>query len=88
MAENTPLIYKKIIEVMADINAIGKDRRNQCGCMGKYEALCHRSKSRKTLLLYNNVHAKVSARIRHDDEAKKLLLHTQLTINHLTALLQ
>lgn len=29
MAENTPLIYKKIIEVMADINAIGKDRRNQ-----------------------------------------------------------
>lgn len=28
MAE-TPLIYKKIIEVMADINAIGKDRRNQ-----------------------------------------------------------
>ena len=27
--ENTPLIYKKIIEVMADINAIGKDRRNQ-----------------------------------------------------------
>ena len=25
----TPLIYKKIIEVMADINAIGKDRRNQ-----------------------------------------------------------
>lgn len=26
--ENTPLIYKKIIEVMADINAIGKDRRN------------------------------------------------------------
>ena len=29
MAENTPLIFKKIIEVMADINAIGKDRRNQ-----------------------------------------------------------
>lgn len=29
MAENIPLIYKKIIEVMADINAIGKDRRNQ-----------------------------------------------------------
>ena len=29
MAENTALIYKKIIEVMADINAIGKDRRNQ-----------------------------------------------------------
>ena len=29
MAENTPLIYQKIIEVMADINAIGKDRRNQ-----------------------------------------------------------
>ena len=29
MAENTPLIYKKIIEVMADINAIGKDRRNK-----------------------------------------------------------
>ena len=29
MAENTPLIYKKIIEVMADINAIGKYRRNQ-----------------------------------------------------------
>ena len=29
MAENTPLIYKKIIEVMSDINAIGKDRRNQ-----------------------------------------------------------
>ena len=29
MTENTPLIYKKIIEVMADINAIGKDRRNQ-----------------------------------------------------------
>lgn len=29
MAENTQLIYKKIIEVMADINAIGKDRRNQ-----------------------------------------------------------
>ena len=29
MAENTPLIYHKIIEVMADINAIGKDRRNQ-----------------------------------------------------------
>ena len=29
MAENTPLIYKKIIEVMADINAIGKDSRNQ-----------------------------------------------------------
>ena len=29
MAENTPLIYKKIIEVMADIIAIGKDRRNQ-----------------------------------------------------------
>lgn len=29
MAETTPLIYKKIIEVMADINAIGKDRRNQ-----------------------------------------------------------
>ena len=28
MAE-TALIYKKIIEVMADINAIGKDRRNQ-----------------------------------------------------------
>ena len=27
--ENTPLIFKKIIEVMADINAIGKDRRNQ-----------------------------------------------------------
>lgn len=27
--ENTPLIYKKIIEVMADINAISKDRRNQ-----------------------------------------------------------
>ena len=26
---DTPLIYKKIIEVMADINAIGKDRRNQ-----------------------------------------------------------
>ena len=25
----TPLIYKKIIEVMKDINAIGKDRRNQ-----------------------------------------------------------
>ena len=40
------------------------------------------------LLLYNNVHAKVSARIRHDDEAKKLLLHTQLTINQLTALFQ
>ena len=62
--------------------------RNQCGRIGKYEALCHHYKSRKTLLLYNNVHAKVSARIRHDDEAKKLLLHTQLTINHLTALLQ
>ena len=29
MAENTPLIYQKIIEVMAVINAIGKDRRNQ-----------------------------------------------------------
>ena len=29
MAENTPLIYKQIIEVMADSNAIGKDRRNQ-----------------------------------------------------------
>ena len=29
MAETTPLIYKKIIEVMADINAIAKDRRNQ-----------------------------------------------------------
>ena len=27
--ENTPLIFKKIIEVMSDINAIGKDRRNQ-----------------------------------------------------------
>ena len=27
--ETTPLIYKKIIEVMQDINAIGKDRRNQ-----------------------------------------------------------
>lgn len=27
--ENTPLIFKKIIEVMADINAIGKYRRNQ-----------------------------------------------------------
>ena len=27
--ENVPLIYRKIIEVMADINAIGKDRRNQ-----------------------------------------------------------
>ena len=62
--------------------------RNQCVCMGKYEALCHLSKSRKALLLYNNVHSKVSARIRHDDEAKKLLLHTQLTINHLTALFQ
>ena len=29
MENATPLIYKKIIEVMADINAIGKDRRNQ-----------------------------------------------------------
>lgn len=29
MENTTPLIYKKIIEVMADINAIGKDRRNQ-----------------------------------------------------------
>ena len=29
MAENTALIYKTIIEVRADINAIGKDRRNQ-----------------------------------------------------------
>ena len=29
MENSTPLIYKKIIEVMADINAIGKDRRNQ-----------------------------------------------------------
>ena len=48
--------------------------RNQCGCMGKCEALCHLSKSRKTLLLYNNVHAKVSARIRHDDEAKKVTI--------------
>lgn len=29
MENAKPLIYKKIIEVMADINAIGKDRRNQ-----------------------------------------------------------
>lgn len=29
MENSTPLIFKKIIEVMADINAIGKDRRNQ-----------------------------------------------------------
>ena len=29
MENSTPLIYKKIIEVMSDINAIGKDRRNQ-----------------------------------------------------------
>ena len=29
MENATPLIFKKIIEVMADINAIGKDRRNQ-----------------------------------------------------------
>ena len=29
MENATPLIYKKIIEVMADINAIGKDRRNK-----------------------------------------------------------
>ena len=29
MENATPLIYKKIIEVMSDINAIGKDRRNQ-----------------------------------------------------------
>ena len=29
MENATPLIYKKIIEVMADINAIGKERRNQ-----------------------------------------------------------
>ena len=29
MENTTPLIYKKIIEVMADINAIGKDRRNK-----------------------------------------------------------
>lgn len=29
MSEEKPLIYKKIIEVMADINAIGKDRKNQ-----------------------------------------------------------
>lgn len=29
MAETTPAIYKAIIGVMADINAIGKDRRNQ-----------------------------------------------------------
>lgn len=28
MAENTPLIYKKIIEVMQDINAISKGRKN------------------------------------------------------------
>lgn len=27
--ENTPLIYKKINEVMVDVNAISKDRRNQ-----------------------------------------------------------
>ena len=29
MENAKPLIFKKIIEVMADINAIGKDRRNQ-----------------------------------------------------------
>ena len=29
MADTTPAIYKAIIGVMADINAIGKDRRNQ-----------------------------------------------------------
>lgn len=29
MENTTPLIYKKIIEVMADINAIGKDRLNK-----------------------------------------------------------
>src|SRR5574344_1453791 len=29
MENTTPLIYKKIIEVMGDINAVGKDRRNQ-----------------------------------------------------------
>lgn len=29
MENATPLIYQKIIEVMKDINAIGKDRRNQ-----------------------------------------------------------
>ncbi len=29
MENTTPLIYKKIIEVMTDINAIGKDRRNK-----------------------------------------------------------